>query len=219
MMKKYKTILFDLDGTLLHTIPDLRTALNYAAKKMGLIDDYNDKEIKSYIGSGKKVLVSKATKKYNLKEEEIEKFSDIYSNYYSEHRYDLTKPFPYVKEVLIELKNRGYNIAVISNKPHIDAVNCVKYYFGDIFDFVVGERHGIKVKPDPEIFYFMAEEFGIEKDKTLYVGDMIYDILFSKNVGMDVALCKFGYGDESLYNQATYLLDSYLDLLKILKED
>lgn len=215
---KYSTILFDLDGTLLNTISDITTALNFAAEKLNIRERFSDRDAIGFIGCGVRVLIAKAVAFIGLNPQRTEEFFNLYSTYYSAHNDVLTAPFSGVKETLEILKKRGYILGVISNKPHQDACSCVRDYFPDLFDFVVGGKDGMPHKPDPELFDLISARHPLDRKRTLYVGDMDVDIRFARNVGMDVAICLFGYGKKETLTEAGFLLENFGDLLKYLEE-
>lgn len=213
---KYDTILFDLDGTLLNTIDDLRICMNHALKQNGFDADYKNDDIKKFIGSGAEVFVRRALKKFEpVSKEQFEQVFEDYNRYYHEHRNDFTQPFEGVIPTLLLLKKRGIRIGVISNKPDTDTKGCVDNYFHNIFDFVIGSRPNIPTKPNPLIFYLISTEYQLSPKKTLYVGDMDVDIEFAKNVEMDVAICLFGFGDKNKLNGQTYTIDKFEDILSL----
>ena len=214
---KYATILFDLDGTLLNTIADITVALNFAAEKMNVRERFSDSDAIGFIGCGVRVLIGKATDFIGLDPKRAETFFDLYCTYYSAHNDIFTAPFDGVKETLKSLKNMGYSLGVISNKPHKDACSCVRKYFPHLFDFVIGGKDGMPHKPDPRVFDWIDENHPLDRKRTLYVGDMDVDIRFARNVGMDVAICLFGYGKKETLTDADLLLENFGDLLKFLE--
>ncbi len=218
-MSKYKAILFDLDGTLLNTIGDIKHCINGALNECGLEANYNDEECMTFIGSGVNHLISLACDKYNLNQQKINDVRDHYLDLYKKYNNLYTRPFDEVKTTLIKLKNIGFRLGVISNKPNRDALACIKNHFDGIFDFVIGGRENVPHKPDPTIFFIMADEFGLNSKETLYVGDMIFDLEFAKNVGMDVVICNFGYGKFQNISGENYRIDKFSDLIQIVEDN
>lgn len=217
-MKPYDTILFDLDGTLLNTIRDIRESLNHAFEMNGLVPEFSDEDAISFIGSGAEMLIRRAIMKIHESENRLPELYQAYASIYSVHRNDHAVPFEGVEETLRWLKGRGYRLGVISNKPDEDTKGCVSRFFPGIFDFVVGARAGVRTKPDPDVFTIMAQTFCLKVETTLYVGDMEVDIFFGKNVGMDVAICQEGFGKISDARGQKYTLERFGDLMRILEE-
>ena len=172
-----KLVIFDLDGTLLYTIKDITFALNYALKKNGL-DEVSIDEAKYMVGSGVDVLIQKAVK------EEKKLFDNVkedYSLFYKDHNMIQTNPYQGIMHLLKMLKQTGIKIAVLSNKPDNDTKNVVKYYFGDLFDYVLGSKENLRLKPESDGINVILDHFKIAKENTIYLGDSNIDVLTAKN--------------------------------------
>lgn len=213
-MKNYKAMIFDLDGTLLNTIDDLKNAINYAFNHNGIVTDLSIAEVKTFIGKGVNVLIDRACKYVNAPENKKEQIKKTYIEYYALHRDDLTRPFPDVVTSLKGLKQKHVLLGVISNKPDADVQAIVEYYFPGIFDFVFGNHQNVPTKPNPLVFYLLSGEYGFNNKNTLYVGDMDVDIEFAHNCEMDVAIVNYGFGDKAKLIGATYYIDSFNELLR-----
>lgn len=216
-MRKYKTILFDLDGTLLDTITDITNSINKTLIKYNLNIQYSTDDVCSFIGDGAKVLINRALAPFNVSTELENLFYQDYCNTYSAHRYDLTKPFDNIIDAIKTLINNNYQIGIISNKPHHDTLGVVNLYFKDMFDIVYGKQDGIPTKPNPEIFYLIKDKYNLNTSDTLYVGDMKVDIEFAKNVNIDVCIASYGYGKIKTDIGQNYTIDIIEDLLNILE--
>lgn len=214
MKTKYKTIIFDLDGTLLDTIEDITICINKAIENNGFSISYTFEQCKKFIGSGAKELIHRATALFDCSQETEEKILNDYMNLYKIHRNDNVKPFINVIDSLNQLKSMGVLLGVISNKPEQDTIACINKYFSGIFDFVVGGKSGVPVKPNPLVFYLLKDKYNFKECETLYVGDMIYDIEFAKNAKIDVAIYRYGYGNFS-DKCGNYYIDSLKDLISI----
>ncbi len=190
-----KLIIFDLDGTILNTVSDITRALNEAFHRMVFEFQVKNQETKQFIGSGVDELLRRACQYYNISDKEItSRIAELFKNYYKKHNYSLTKPYPNMKEYLEELKEKGIKLAVLSNKPHEDAVSCVEKFFGNIFDIVYGHIDGNQLKPNPEMVEKIILECNVEKSDVLYVGDMDSDVTCAKNSNVDWVYCAYGYG-------------------------
>ena len=215
-MIKYKTILFDLDGTLLNTLFDIQVALNYALKQININANYQEEDVIHFIGSGVHVLIKRACEPFCLNEEQKQIVFNEYMSFYHVHHNDHTQKFDYVLETLKELKEMNIQLGVISNKPHSDAIGCVQYYFSDIFDFIQGGSDAFSPKPSAEVFSYLKDKYLLEKEKTLYVGDMDVDVLFAKNVGMDVAIYSQGFGRIKHNIGQKYTFDTYKNFIEMI---
>lgn len=216
-MKKYQTIIFDLDGTLLNTIEDIMDSLNETFSLMKL-DFHMDLNLtKKFIGAGAKTLVDRVFNYFKIDCSLKENYFSLYRDIYSTHVNVKTKPFPNVIETLKCLKKKGYNLGVISNKPNRDVKKCLDEYFANIFEFVIGQMDNILPKPYPDVFYKMMEIYHFEKDSTLYVGDMNVDLIFAKNVGVDVAFFNGGYGFLEEGVKVKFAFDEYSKFINYLE--
>ncbi len=195
-MYKYKLVIFDLDGTILDTIPDIHDALNYSLQINGL-RKITLEEAKSFIGNGMHTLVKRAVSYLGF---EIERNPELFDNVLKEYatRYAAncdvkTAPIKGIEEVLAFLRKEGVKLAVLTNKPHTDAVKVIDKYFPDIFDYVLGAMPDGKIKPDPTSTLKIIDIFGVQKEEVLFVGDSDVDIMTAKNSGVDVVGCSYGY--------------------------
>lgn len=217
-MKKYSTIIFDLDGTLLDTLEDITDAVNETFKCLNM-DYFIDTEItRHFIGSGARILVDRIFNYLSIDEKLKESYYSNYLNMYSKHVNVKTEPYPNVIETLQKLKEKGYILGVISNKPNRDVSTCLNKYFKDIFDFYTGQVGNILPKPHADIFYYLKEKFPFIKENILFVGDMLVDIEFSKNIHADCAIYENGYGKIKSCKEANFLFEKYMDLLKVLED-
>lgn len=215
---KYETIIFDLDGTLLNTLEDIKDAINEALSFLNYPYVVSDDDTKGFIGYGIDVLVNRVGERFNFTDKQKEEFFACYRELYTKHVNQKTRPFDGVISGLQKLKENGIKLGVISNKPNNDALKCIDFYFNGIFDFVIGNTVGIKIKPYPDIFNYMVEKFHFNKDSVLYVGDMDVDVMFSKNINVDVAIVSYGYGVKETYKDAKYIISNFDELMEIENE-
>lgn len=212
---KYKCIIFDLDGTLLDTINDITNAINHVILDLGYAREFTSSEVKTFIGHGAHELINAVGKALGVDEFRTSIIYKEYSEYYSNHTFDVTKPFEGVAPTLAYLKKAGIKLGVISNKPDEDTISCINKFFPNVFDFVYGSKSSVPTKPNPMIFYLISPKYDLNRLTTLYVGDMSVDIDFASNVNMDIALATFGYGNYEELKGQKYNLKSFSDLIKI----
>ena len=210
---RYEWIFFDLDGTLIDTVPDLTRAMNKALAKNKLNISYTNKDMLGFIGSGSLIACQRAAKPFSLNQEKFQQFYNDYVRIYNEISRETSEPFPYVIETLKELKNKGYRLGVFSNKPDLDTKNIIKYYFNDLFDAVRGQVDGIPIKPNKAGYLALKKEHEIDDSRILYVGDMINDYEFSRNLNCPFYYCSFGYDINHLVPSYDKELKSFKDLL------
>lgn len=211
-MKKYDLLVFDMDGTILNTISDITDALNYVMRSLGF-SEHKDTQVRNYVGSGAKVLIERALKaidKYDeLSEETINSSFNLFRSYYKDHCRDKTAPYEGIIDLLKELRNKGYKLAVVSNKPNESVQILVDKYFNGLFDFALGESAEILPKPAPDMVMKCLEHFDVKSDRAIYIGDSDVDYMTSVNSGLDVILVTWGFKDKSFLE--TFDANNYAD--------
>lgn len=213
-----KVCIFDLDGTLIDSLKDLATAGNYLMEQLGYpthpIDAY-----KLFVGSGIKNLILRAVPERSLDEAQLNKAMELYMTYYSQHCSVFTTIYPHIIEVLDELKFRGYQLAVVTNKPDVIAKKIVKDLFGDRFAFVFGQIEHIPVKPDPTLVERVLNKTEVLKENAYYIGDSDVDIFTAKNAGIASIGCLWGNRSEAELKQAgaTFLAKDAKEIIDIIR--
>ena len=211
------SIIFDLDGTLLNTIEDLANACNYALTTLGY-KTHEVEKYKTFVGNGRYKLVERMLPEDKRSIENIEKALELFDSYYEKHMIDMTKPYDGIMEMLDCLINRGINIAVVSNKPHEFTTEVVKNYFGNRFEVVYGHKKNTKEKPDPWAVLEVIDEFKVNKDECLYVGDSEIDINTAKNAGVKSVGVEWGFRGKGELESAgaNYIVNKPEQILEIL---
>lgn len=211
------SIIFDLDGTLLNTIEDLANACNYALTTLGY-KTHEVEKYKTFVGNGRYKLVERMLPEDNRSVENIEKALELFDSYYEKHMIDMTKPYDGIMEMLDCLISKSINIAVVSNKPHEFTTEVVKNYFGDRFEVVYGHKKNTKEKPDPWTVLEVIDEFKVNKDECLYVGDSEIDINTAKNAGVKSVGVEWGFRGKGELESAgaNYIVNKPEQILEIL---
>ena len=214
-MKKYKAIIFDLDGTLLDTLKDLQEGTNYALRVNGMPERTLD-EIRRFVGSGARKLIERVIPGCE-KEGVYEKVMGDFAFYYKEHCKDNTAPYPGIMELLKELKRRGYALGVVSNKPDFAVQELIPEYFPDIFSSVTGERQGVAKKPAPDLIWEAMKKLNASKEESVYIGDSEVDIEAAKNAGLPCISVAWGFkGREFLKeHNAEMIVDAPEEILEL----
>ena len=188
---KYKTILFDLDGTLLYTVRDLADAVNHALEKHGF-PTHTEERIARMVGNGVSLLVARALPLGY----DTPGFEDVLADfraYYSAHCEDNTHPYAGVVGLLRELKARSCHTAVVTNKYQTAAEDLVRRFFGDSVDVIVGDAPGRRCKPEPDAPLAALEALGAGRDGAVYVGDTEVDRQTAENTGLPFICVSWGY--------------------------
>ena len=187
-----KTIIYDLDGTILNTLEDLKNAVNYGLKSRNLPE--KDLEfVRLAIGNGTKVLIQKCTPCDICGKERDIVFS-IFREYYFKHFTDNTVPYDGILEMLKTLKKSGkVKLAVVSNKDHDLTTKLIEKEFPKIFDIVQGSYIDKPRKPDPYLVSKILNENNINREDCLYVGDTNIDKETATNSGLTYLLVNYGY--------------------------
>lgn len=210
----YKLFIFDLDGTLVNTLSDLNSSVNYALEKFSLLP-ITENECKSFVGNGTRLLIERAMK--GEKSELTEEVHSVFSEHYREHFLDSSKPYENIPEVIKALKDRGAKLCVFSNKPDAFTKSIIGTLFGeDTFDLVLGARDDFPKKPDPTVENMIVSEFGFEKDECIHVGDSDTDVITAHNAGVKCLGCIWGFRtkEDLLAADCDYIIDTAADILK-----
>ena len=179
----YKTIIFDLDGTLLDTLTDLHSAVNAALSAYGLPSRTRE-EVRAFIGNGIVKLMQRAVGIADYPQ--MDGVTEAFKAYYGAHCKDETKPYDGVMEVLQKMAAAGVKTAVVSNKADFAVKLLAEEYFQGLLLDAVGENEsaGIRKKPAPDSLLAVMEKLGAAAEDTLYVGDSEVDIQTAQNAGV-----------------------------------
>ena len=214
---KIEGVIFDLDGTLIHTIEDIAWAANEMFARHGLPEHGLDYYLK-WIGSGAVKFIERAHGE-PVSEEQLMTYVSEFKEIYSENLHNKSRVYEGIPELLDELVSRGIKISVLSNKPHKLTQRVCEYYLSDWpIDPVLGQRVEVPRKPDPAAAKEIAEGWGIAPERILFVGDSDNDILTAQTAGMHPMGVSWGYGRllENPVNGMGDLMSSPSDILDII---
>jgi len=210
-------LFFDLDGTLLDTLTDIRRAINEALAECGYPYSFSKQECHYLVGDGADALVHRALKDSDTPEAFLalkKAYMPLYLSYQEEH----TKPFNGMEPTLRFLATRGYKLFVCSNKPDLMAKRIVEKFYGkDLFLEIRGHLEGEPVKPDPLIVNNLVGKYALDKKEALFVGDSLPDLLTAQNAGIPLCLCLWGYGfyKPEFLKEAAYTIKKPKELVSI----
>lgn len=211
-----KAVIFDLDGTLLDTLVDLKNAVNYALRTMGMPERTLD-EVRRFVGNGVRLLMIRAVPdgEDNPKFEET---FDVFKKYYGDHCTENTGAYKGIIPLMEELKRRGIKMAIVSNKIDFAVKELNDQYFSAYTSAAIGEMENVARKPAPDTALKAMRELGVTADECVYVGDSDVDIQTAKNAGIPCISVTWGFRDRDflIENGAGCLIDKPEELLQYL---
>lgn len=212
-----RAVIFDLDGTLADTLPDLTDAVNHGLAAFGA-PPRPAADIRDWIGEGLPVLCRRAIDAAGAKIA-VEEMAPLVSTYYAKHRLDKSGPFPGIPELLDELTARSLLICVLSNKPHLHTAPMVNAMFDRwTFAAIEGYREESRKKPDPRTALEIVARLGLQPSQVMMVGDSFTDVATAVNAGLIPVGATWGYRsrDELIAAGAKHLINHPRDLLPLL---
>lgn len=214
---KFNSVVFDLDGTLLDTLGDLRDSTNFALEKNNL-PKRTTEEIRTFVGNGIRLLIERSVPG-NTPLEIVDKCFSDFKEYYKDHSAILTKAYYGIIELLTTLKERGVKIAVVSNKADFAVKTLMEDYFSGLYDCAYGERAGVKRKPAPDAVFDAISEMGADLNNTVYIGDSEVDVETAKNAKLPCVAVTWGFRDKKVLESLNpeYIVDSPIEILSIIE--
>lgn len=196
-MKKneIKAVIFDLDGTLLDTLLDLQTAVNFALCKHGMPERTID-EVRQFVGNGVRRLMELSVPDGEKNPEFAVTFAD-FKTYYCQHNLDFTKPYDGIFDALKVLKEKGLRMAIVSNKLEEATEALRQYFFAEYIETAVGDAPGRLRKPAPDGVFEAMRRLGVTKDECVYVGDSDVDYRTAINAGLPCISVLWGFRDRT----------------------
>ncbi|MEK7949518.1 HAD family hydrolase [Luteolibacter soli] len=187
-------LIFDLDGTLIDSLPGIAASLNRALVSCGL-PSHPDSDVRRFIGNGSYELARKAMPDGSLPDDILDvetAFKDDYALTWPEG----TAPYDGIHECLDALATAGFKLAVLSNKPHPFTVEIVQRLFPGVpFDPVFGQRPDTPRKPHPDAALQIARYWGLPAERCRFIGDSTVDLETARGAGMPAIAVGWGYHD------------------------
>lgn len=201
-------LIFDLDGTLVDSLPGIADALNRSLEELNL-PTHSVTEVKGYIGDGIETLVKRA-----LGNEQSERCAEVIGGFqihYSANWKTGTHPYPGMIELLEEFHQKEIPMAVLSNKPHPYTVEIVETLFpAHLFNTILGHQEAFPKKPDPTSALKIVSDWGLKAEEVAYVGDSTVDLATAQAASLIPLIFSWGYGTP----EGISLLNSAKDLGK-----
>lgn len=213
-----KALIFDLDGTLLNTLGDLRDSTNFALELFGF-PTRTTEEIRNFVGNGLRNLIVRALPE-GAPEETVSAVLAQMKQHYAQHPFDATVPYEGIPELLNELKASGYAMAIVSNKADAMIQMLHQRFFAPYVSVAIGELEGVPRKPDPALVRLALERLGADGSHACYIGDSEVDILTAQNAGLPCLTVGWGFrdADSLLAAGAKTVLASPAELKKAIGE-
>ncbi len=218
-MNRIDTIIFDLDGTLLDTLEDIRDSLNKTYRSLGL-EEKSLTQVRASVGNGMARLVEltlEGGRNNPLFEEAVKTMTANYA----ESPKTKTKPYDGILEVMEELKNLGFKCAIVSNKPDAQVKELQEKYFTSVSSqAAIGEVAGIPRKPAPDSVWKAIDVLGSTRENSIYIGDSEVDIKTAVNSSLPCISVTWGFRDRKLLleNGAEHFADKPEDIINILRK-
>lgn len=213
---KYSTIVFDLDGTLLNTLDDLKDSLNYALTTLGYEEKTLD-EVRTFVGNGVYELVQQAMPVHST-EEDIQKCITSFKEHYSRNMQNKTRPYDGIMDILRELHRNNVKMAIVSNKFDAAVKELSNKYFGDLIAVAIGESATVKRKPAPDSVFTALNELGSKINEAIFVGDSETDVQTAKNAGLPCIGVTWGFRTREVLKSegADYIINTPDEILSLL---
>lgn len=216
----YKICIFDLDGTLTDTLESLTYSVNTTLAEMKLLPITHE-QCKAFVGNGARFLMERALEAAgDEKKLRIDEAMGIYGRVFQENCTYRVAPYQGILEMLQGLKAHGICLAVLSNKPHLQALDVVNQFFPEgTFSYVQGQKEGIPRKPDPTAALMIAKQFGAQAEECVYIGDSDVDMVTGKAAGMLTVGVTWGFRSEDVLKEhgTDCLIDHPTELLSIVE--
>ena len=222
-LKDKKVIIFDLDGTLIDSAPDLAMALNRMLESLGR-KGFDEVTIRGWIGNGATTLVKRALSGQREVDDSIdnrvfEEALSIFFDFYEKNLAVHTITYPNVIRTLKILRNRNYRLVIITNKPFVFVAPILNSLgIMEFFEYFIGGDSLPEKKPSPQPLLHICDKFNISIDESVMIGDSKNDILSANASHMQSIAVTYGYNYEEYIgiHNPTIVIDNFEKLVEIL---
>ncbi|MDR1085634.1 MAG: HAD family hydrolase [Deltaproteobacteria bacterium] len=211
---KTRAAIFDLDGTVLNTLPDLADSLNIALEAAGYpartLDEY-----RFMVGNGMAKMIERALPDDRKTPEIQTEIMKHFKNEYALRQCDKTAPYEGITDLLQDLKARGWKLGLLSNKDHENTLEIVNHFFSGIFDVIIGVKPGGPSKPDPAGALEICRTLGFKPQEVIYLGDSGVDMATANAAGCPALGAGWGFrpAEELQEGGAKAILEKPTDFL------
>lgn len=213
-----KVIIFDLDGTLLDTLDDLRMSVNFTLSHFNY-PLRSTEQVRKDIGNGVAKLIERSIPQ-GFCSKNYAKCLSLFHEHYLKNYNVYTRSYKCCFDMLNKLINEGYIVTVATNKLVSVAKELLNVHYPGIFDYIQGDQEGMKKKPDRMMIDEIIKHYHVERKDVLYIGDTNVDEETALNSGVDYALVTYGYRTIEEIKKSchcTTLLDNAEDIYKFIK--
>ena len=211
---RYTTVIFDLDGTLLNTLEDIKDSVNATMRHFGYAERSLD-EVRAFVGNGAGNLIARCIPA-GKNEEGFDAILAWYDEYYTEHSLIKTAPYPGIIELLRELSRREFKLAVVSNKQDPVVKKLARKFFPGLISVAVGESPSVARKPAPDSVLSAMRELWSEPIECVYVGDSEVDLATARAARIPCVSVSWGFRSRELLTDhgAAKIINKPSELLK-----
>ncbi len=216
-MKSINTVIFDMDGTVLNTLDDLTDAVNYVFSKFDL-PPRSMEEYRKFFGNGIGYAMKCAAPE-GTPDSLFDKMIPEFREYYDKHCLDKTRPYDGILDLMKILKDKGYKMAIVSNKIDSAVKELNERFFSEYVSVAIGEKTGVKRKPAADTVLAALDELGASRDEAVYIGDSEVDLQTARNSGLPCIAVLWGFRDKDMLikNGATTFAATPADVLDLLE--
>lgn len=215
-----KTVIFDLDGTLLNTLEDLKDSTNFAMREFGY-GERSLEEVRNFVGNGVRKLIERAIKKPspqpNGEEANVDECLECFKKHYSQNMYNKTAPYDGIIEVLENLQSKGIKTGVVSNKFDAAVKELCKKYFNGLINIAIGQSDNVLTKPSPTGVFKVMEILNADKNSTIYIGDSDVDVKTAKNAELKCIGVLWGFRDRENLKGADFIIDKPSNIIDVIE--
>lgn len=217
--KMINTILFDMDGTVLNTLDDLTDSVNYVLREFGM-PPRNIDEYRRFFGNGIRFAMECAVPE-GTPASVIDEMLPVFKDCYNKHCLDKTGPYEGILPLMKSLKEKGYKMAIVSNKINSAVMELNDKFFSEYVKVAVGERDGIKRKPDADMVFAALDELQSTCEESIYIGDSEVDLKTAQNAGLPCIAVLWGFRDKEylMKKGAKYFAETPEDVERIILEN
>lgn len=215
--KMINTIIFDLDGTLINSLEDIADSVNQLLEKRNY-PTHDLHQYRYFVGDGLIKLIERALPPDHL--DQVMMIKQEFAQVYQQNNLNKTKAYPGIKELLSRLKNQGYNLAIVTNKPQDHAIKITNTLFPNCFKYIFGNSDRHPKKPDPCLCNLVINLFDVKKNEVVYIGDSDVDIQTAKNAKVKSIGVAWGFrgAKELIASKADHVVNQASEILEVIDD-